>query len=159
MPLFNIPGWTVPAPPVSESTDRLSKKRKRPSDDTGRIQSAQVNLDKVVKYLRVDGQSNKAKETIVKKALDRKRQKKLQAVEEKKKTISLPIQLQPVERSSASTLTTSSRPAKKPKTEHSLADSPSAPPVEREHSDDAPVAGLTVLQKGMKQSLDGARFR
>ncbi|KAF7983945.1 hypothetical protein HWV62_18356 [Athelia sp. TMB] len=60
MPLFDVPGWSVPAAAPTSS----SNKRKRPSSSTnsnsdlgaglGRIKSAEMNLDKLMHKLRGD---------------------------------------------------------------------------------------------------------
>ena len=55
MPLFDVPGWSVPSAPVSQA----SKKRKRPMakdsaddiDEAERMHSAQKNIEKLMKTL------------------------------------------------------------------------------------------------------------
>jgi ribosomal RNA-processing protein 8 len=96
--------------------------------------------------------------------MDRKRQKKADALEEKKKSISLPKALTATDKGQQTSASASSsslvRPAKKPKRTHEEVEPP-LPSIPEDSAPPPPVstAGLTALQKGMKRSLDGARFR
>ncbi|KAJ7499050.1 methyltransferase-domain-containing protein [Mycena latifolia] len=145
MPLFDVPGWSVTSAPVTDS----------PVADRGSPEP--IDLQKLVKKHRID--------SLVKKTMDRKRQKKADALEEKKKTISLPKALMASEKGQQMTASSSSsslaRPAKRPKRAHEPAERP-LPPIPEDDSPPTPEpksTGLTALQKGMKRSLDGARFR
>lgn len=165
MALFDIPGWTVSAPPLAESSRHVSKKRKRPASDGDKLQSAEVNLEKLVKRLKgkgdaeTRGSKGKEKEKAGKKT-EMKREKKSKAqtvdTEVKKKTISRPMPLKAMDRTSIS----SERPAKRQKTKPVVTEASSRSslsPTKKVDGDS--TDGLTALQKGMKQSLDGARFR
>jgi hypothetical protein len=165
MALFDIPGWSVSAPPVAESSSHVSKKRKRPASEFNNLQSAEVNLEKLVKRLKGKGDAevrdSKGKSKAGEKAeLKRERERKSKTqtlhVEDKKKTISRPMPLKAVGRTSI----VSERPTKRQKTKPVVSEASSTPSVSpAKKVDDASTAGLTVLQKGMKHSLDGARFR
>src|ERR1700742_4865957 len=55
--LFEVPGWSVPTEP-SSSSSKKSRKRKRPRDNDGslgKLESAQVNLDKLMDTLERAG--------------------------------------------------------------------------------------------------------
>lgn len=166
MALFDIPGWSVSAPPVAESSQQVSKKRKRPASDSDKLQSAEVNLEKLVKRLKGKGTDTKSvgkgkgkekadKKKEVKQAKKSKAQRAADAESEaKKKTISRPMPLKAIDKDSI----TSERPAKRQRTKLAVAEASSTPsPVKK--VDGGSTDGLTALQKGMKQSLDGARFR
>ncbi|KAG5648681.1 hypothetical protein DXG03_000027 [Asterophora parasitica] len=176
MPLFDVPGWSVTAPPVTEASTSVSKKRKRPAGDSQRLHSAELNLEKLVNKLKgnfsseslgsfgkhADKKAKQAEFSAVARKADKKKEKKAKArqdaVEVKKKTISRPMPLQAAGKDSGASPT---RPAKKAKTKHTAeASSSQASLISAKKSlDGSPTGGLTALQKGMKQSLDGARFR
>ncbi|KAF8076251.1 ribosomal RNA-processing protein 8 [Lyophyllum atratum] len=163
MPLFDIPGWSVTSPPITESSSQ-SKKRKRPASDTHKLQSAEVNLEKLVKKLKggssVDdqgkhGEKKRGQMGLLggkQKAEKQKAKSKADAVKGQKK-ISRPRPLKATETDSALPL----RPAKRGKTEHTVESSSAVASTRK--SLDSSTSGLTALQQGMKQSLDGARFR
>ncbi|KAJ7507681.1 methyltransferase-domain-containing protein [Mycena galericulata] len=183
MPLFEVPGWSVATAPVSEPSIGTSRKRKRTEEPDS---SEPSDLQKFVQkhHLDADGDdastvsrgANRVKalgKSLVKKTMDRKRQKKADALEQKKKTISLPKALMASEQGHQVTPSSSSlslvRPTKRPKREHGPVDAP-LPAIPEDGSVTIPehsspsaevkaTAGLTALQKGMKRSLDGARFR
>lgn len=167
MPLFDVPGWTVPSPLVGDASPRVSKKRKRPASHSSKLQSAEVNLDKLVKSLAGNSYAERGRTSSSKQAkksgflggskTSNKKQLKKSSraaddLDEQKKTISRPKPLKPatIERDSLETL----QPAKRIKTKHK---DPMAGTVQR--SPKGSTTGLTALQLDMKQSLDGARFR
>lgn len=154
MSLFEVPGWSVSGEPVSESQSH-SKKRKRSSND-GNVKGhlPDLNIDKLVKRLKGhksdqgasstgNGKKDKAKNEHVKE----------QQREDKKKSISLPKPLKPATQEQPEPLTVS-RPRKKERKTRSSVES--APAMMQ-----SPAGGdtLTTMQKSMKQSLDGAKFR
>ncbi|KAJ7047500.1 methyltransferase-domain-containing protein [Mycena alexandri] len=181
MPLFDVPGWSVASSTVVEPVV-AGKKRKRPTEDNS---PEPVDLQKLVKKHRrgnseeddastVSRGASRVKEmgkSLVKKTMDRQRQKKANALEEKKKSISLPKALTPSEKgqqmikdkkqqmSASSSSASLARPAKRSKRTHEP-DKP-LPTIPEDILPAKPEAsvGLTALQKGMKRSLDGARFR
>ncbi|KAJ6539216.1 ribosomal RNA-processing protein 8 [Mycena capillaripes] len=185
MPLFEVPGWSVASAPVAEpAIVASSKKRKRPADDNDSLEP--IDLQKLVKkHRKLDSEGDDAStvsrgasrvkelgKSLVKKTMDRKRHKKANALEEKKKTISLPKALTPSEKgqqmlaekshrmSESSSSSSLVRPAKRPKRVHEPVDKP-LPTIPEDSLPAGPeaTAGLTALQQGMKRSLDGARFR
>jgi len=168
MPLFDVPGWSVTSAPVPEPSTQVSKKRKRPSgNDSNKIHSAELNLEKLVKRLKGnagthDNGRRKSRKSGVNAGnasgeVVRNRERKAKTVQEKKKIISHPKPFKAAEK--ASTLP-SPHTAKKVKTRHDvkLSSTFSVMPTRQPGEEDS-ASGLSVLQKGMKQSLDGARFR
>jgi len=163
MALFDVPGWAVPATPVAEQPNRLTKKRKRPSVDG--VHAAEINLEKLVKKLKdgTPGRDGEGRSTDTSnvpgtsKSKQRKSKKKEKAnrTEERKQTISLPKPLKPVDRTSIELPLTKRFELKHERKESS---SPYHSILGRK-SVEADGSGLTPLQQGMKQSLDGARFR
>lgn len=164
MPLFEIPGWAISSDPVVESRGNGSKKRKRPSSDTVKLRPVEVNLEKLVKKLKrsseiTEGSSpnsvqvEEAGLSVSHRRQAKRRGKKSETgdIKEGKKTISFPKLLKITAMDSDIIAVPQSKHSTgKP----SLADS-SLP----KNALDGSIAGLTPLQKGMKQSLDGARFR
>ncbi|KAJ7179862.1 methyltransferase-domain-containing protein [Mycena crocata] len=184
MPLFDVPGWSVTSAPVTAPvTVAGSKKRKRPAEDHDSPDP--IDLQKLVKKHRIGSDEDDVStaprgsrvkafgKSLVKKTGDRQRQKKVNALEEKKKTISLPKSLMPSEKGlqmiAASSSSSLPPPKKRPKRIHEPVDTPlptlPSKPLPTIPEDGPPsaeptvTAGLTALQKGMKRSLDGARFR
>ncbi|KAF9451628.1 hypothetical protein P691DRAFT_698849 [Macrolepiota fuliginosa MF-IS2] len=161
MSTFEVPGWSVGAAPVQEDESTVSKKRKRPSGDR---QSLEVNFDKIMEKLKstVGGDEKKDQK---KKSPKKEKQDKKKAKERPKSgvsdvgslNISRPKPLKP----RVSVDDDSSRPAKKPKRDSvsppTIASSLTLAPSTSTSTSSAPK--LTPLQQGMKQSLDGARFR
>jgi len=156
----------VTSPPITESSSQ-SKKRKRPASDTHKLQSAEVNLEKLVKKLKgsssVDdrGKHREKKRGQMgplggkQKAEKQKAKSKVDAVDGQKKIISRPMPLKATEKDSA----LSPRPGKRGKTKHTAESSSYLAVAPMRKSLDSSTSGLTALQQGMKQSLDGARFR
>ncbi|KAK0491098.1 methyltransferase-domain-containing protein [Armillaria novae-zelandiae] len=151
MPLFDVPGWSVNSDPVPEA-NLSSRKRKRTSEDSEKTLAAEANLGKLMSRFKGNLSSQRVKGP---KSVDKSskassiRKSKIDAHEEKKKAISLPRPLKPVDSRQSS-----DRPTKRVKTKHRVESSASADVVEEKKSN-----GLTSLQKEMKESLNGARFR
>lgn len=187
MALFDVPGWSVASAPVSEASTQVSKKRKRPasptSTDSSKFHSAEVNLEKLVQRLK----GNSSKDEDRSKTPERKsrggvagflgmgrsgkRDSKTiargRAQDELKKSISQPKALRPKAEVSSRN-SSPRRPAKKVKAKHGSSESvsmyapttiPVPAPVEKQEPVNDSSSGLTAMQKSMKQSLDGARFR
>lgn len=164
MALFEVPGWTMPSAPMTDIAQR-SGKRKRPSD-ASKVQSAEVNLEKLMKKLKKNGASTspQAKGKTTRKIPDpstaRSKEKgsrpkgdeSRKAVGGKvKQNISGPTEKYPVSTKDATgSLPSSKRKVKK----DAQAQSKNLP-----KKSSSQIAGLTTLQNNMKQSLDGARFR
>jgi ribosomal RNA-processing protein 8 len=163
MSMFEVPGWSVGTEPLQESTTTPSKKRKRPANIEHRV--LEVNFDKIMGKLKntVGGDEKTEKKKEQKKKSPKRNKREKQKSKEGPKSgasdvtslnISRPKPLKP----RISMDEESSRPAKKTKTRHdsvspttiaSTSTLPSTPSRPK----------LTTLQQGMKQSLDGARFR
>ncbi|KIK65394.1 hypothetical protein GYMLUDRAFT_219386 [Collybiopsis luxurians FD-317 M1] len=160
MPLFDVPGWSVPADPVLESG---SRKRKRPPSESSdsRVHSAEINLEKLVRKLTGKRDEDSTNNSDPKDSKSRRQRKKKKQEhhqptldnDDKKKSISLPMPL----------MTASERAAKKAKRSHDngsqLSETSLIKHLEPTNEDDRSSSGLTSMQKGMKQKLEGARFR
>lgn len=157
----------MPTAPVSTLPQSTSKKRKRPAarDVADKVQSAEVNLDKLMQKLEGvrdhgDKQPKKKKQ---------KHGKTPQGPDTKTYEDATPSKKKGKK---------SSSPGRSNGDIHSVKESSRPPPKKRQQkkpdvkkpslSDQQPrnlspaadgVSGLTSLQKGMKESLDGARFR
>lgn len=170
MPLFEIPGWSIASDPVVEPQEHGSKKRKRPSASTDKLESMEVNLEKLVKRWKGSSETNEGKNGDGKRVenvglpLPHKREAKRRGkksrtddIEEKKKYISLP---KPLKATSMDFDMIVVPPQAKPlkRSWSAVTSSPkTVSPAKNGNSSTTP--GLTTLQEGMKRSLDGARFR
>ncbi|TFK43389.1 methyltransferase-domain-containing protein [Crucibulum laeve] len=151
MPLFDVPGWSVPAAPVSNSQPHPSKKRKRPLADPTKVQNAEVNLEKVVKQLQASSTAEGAlgqKTTTTAPSSRRKKKTPTARATHAGKKVATASRSNATQSTEAPSVKPSPQKVKKAKTKHA------AP---QDGGDDA--SKLTALQKGMKQALDGARFR
>jgi ribosomal RNA-processing protein 8 len=151
MVLFDVPGWSVPGAPVAVPS---SKKRKRPQG-LDHIQSATVNVEKLMKRLameqthaRTKGDNGGASADT-----DQHPKKKRKRIKDHKAQPS---------HTPARGDGKQSTPKKKRKDRQkntgekvTSSSSPASPHPPSQPSGNA----LTTLQRGMKQSLDGARFR
>jgi ribosomal RNA-processing protein 8 len=149
MPLFQIPGWSIPDEPVSA----VSKKRKRDTSDTGSTVSLLSTAVTKIKGKANEGTSHKS---------DRKKAKR-DLKELRGKEISRPRPLISTEKALPPIPSSSSPPRapKKVKFQHEP-ESPVTSTVSLVHpSEGKPKTGskLTSLQHRMKEGLDGARFR
>ncbi|KAI9447791.1 methyltransferase-domain-containing protein [Lactarius indigo] len=157
MALFDVPGWSVPGAPLAVP----SKKRKRPSKQgLDQIQSAAVNVEKLMERLameRTHGPKTKTKREHgggVSADADQPPKKKHKRVKDHK-----------VLQSHTSTRGDGeqSTPKKKRKDREKKTGGDkvtSSPSLASSHPPPQPSGNaLTSLQRGMKQSLDGARFR
>jgi ribosomal RNA-processing protein 8 len=169
MALFNVPGWSVPSAAPSQS----SQKRKRPAHDGDKIPSA--NLEKLMNKLKsdksADGDSPRAPKRRRRSGSDagekgdessrsqsgkgiaewgsRRREKKpsTSMISGPKKMKGTKNNVKPVEQTASIPALTS---MKLPAGQTNFTFKAKSPPAS---------AGLTSLQKDMKHSLDGARFR
>jgi ribosomal RNA-processing protein 8 len=132
MSLFEVPGWSIP---TTLATSRVSRKRKRSGSD--------LHSTRVIK---------RPGPSVTKAGQLGKRKKGDGNVVVKRNTTTT----KPAKKSEGRESSPKSRKSKPGK---STNDKP--PPVSKEKSDNgtSTSTGLTALQKGMKQSLDGARFR
>lgn len=152
MSLFEVPGWSVSGEPVSESQSH-SKKRKRSSND-GNFKGhlPDLNIDKLVKRLKGHKSDHGASSTGNGKK-DKDKNEQEQQREDKKKSISLPKPLKPATQEQPEPSTVSRLRKKDRKTRSSVESAPAM--MQSSAGGDA----LTTMQKNMKQSLDGAKFR
>ncbi|KAG6378874.1 methyltransferase-domain-containing protein [Boletus reticuloceps] len=167
--LFDVPGWSVPSAPVS--TQRHSKKRKRAasSEEQELLHSAQANLDKLIHSLggsttlnddAGDGPSNKKKKKKPNKPTpqpshhdQRGKVRNGPHSQGKPHKQAVPPATDPSTASTKAALP--GKKAKKKNTKHVV-----QPTVTPEKSTAAQDTGsLTPLQRNLKKSLDGARFR
>lgn len=181
MALFEVPGWDTPKDGPSSSP---SKKRKRPPSGNvdSKLQSAEINLEKLMKKLDGKPGHEQTQKSKLRKSdagwgnsTDEQRKVKKSKVkvldDRRPSSTSSRASTKPGhERTSTKVNTTSTVPSmnkdknRKRKAKHSSSDQSSkqvqAPPKHAESSQaDASTAQLTSLQENMKKSLDGARFR
>ncbi|KAF9815553.1 hypothetical protein IEO21_04553 [Rhodonia placenta] len=157
MALFDVPGWGVPGAPVAEAQN--SRKRKRPSAPNGdKVATATVNLEKLMRKLDPVGDTSRpvsTKNQRSKKAKarrtspERPRKKEPPQKRTREETSSSPHD--PPSRKKTKKNANAKGESQGPAASMSAKPSKGAPPKSKE--------GLTVLQAGMKNSLEGARFR
>lgn len=152
MALFDVPGWTVPTEPTPAQAG--SKKRKRRQHSPDDIQSAQANLDKLVRMLGhgpLDSDSRPSKK-------NKSRAKVSQGIP-KSRNVEVPTpEVFTAKGVAAGSKTKTNRQHKGSKNSKSSSTEKPEPSSKRP----LPVqekSGLTPLQKHMKQNLGGAHFR
>ncbi|KAL4075992.1 methyltransferase-domain-containing protein [Scleroderma yunnanense] len=159
MALFQVPGWSVPSAPVP--VHATSKKRKRrASQSPDDLQSAQANLEKLVKIL--GDNSSKGDSRRSKKKSSGKAESQQNDVDGGRSQARKGDPPTPKAPSSKDTSGASKKRNKKQK-----ASKNSSSATASGLSGSTPKAsgfahgnsGLTSMQKNMKESLDGARFR
>ncbi|KAG6903381.1 hypothetical protein C0995_013134 [Termitomyces sp. Mi166 len=160
MPLFDVPGWTVDAPPIAEAV-KTSKKRKRSAVEPHNLKAAEANFEKLIKQLERSSTDNSS-------TTPKKKEKKEK--KEKKKRVDTVVnsekvqkqQVKKVKKDTAEKQTPAQPPLKT--LDQSHPSSPRSKKTKERHARESSysqsaITGLTPLQKGMKESLDGARFR
>ncbi|KAF8165198.1 methyltransferase-domain-containing protein [Crassisporium funariophilum] len=166
MSLIDVPGWSVKTTPVREDiSHNMSKKRKRPTGDH-RLESAEVNLVKLVaklKDVKPDQETGRKATNLVDGKAQQKKRRKRSQVSEANVDAKQPDSKVTRSNHSTESLDNQKKPDSSPKskknakTKLAIGDAPQNPNLA---SDKQPQAsGLTALQKSMKQSLHGARFR
>jgi len=141
MVLFDVPGWSLPSAPSLHET---SKKRKRPTSTSSQLLSTEINLEKIVQRLKNTTRPTPSKSS----AKDRMSKSRNNSKSVNKKIISRPKPLAiPAEKGE--------RPAKKQKIKRDAGDVPKPGSMLSGDHDN----NLTPLQKDLKRSLGGARFR
>ena len=172
MPPFEVAGWAVRAAPIREATLQVSKKRKRPSSHN-QLESMEINVEKLLAQM----ESSRSEEPSIqnserKKRRKANRQKPVQsdADETKDRPTTPPRKAEKKKLLKLSGDALIQARKAKPKTQIDIKTN------ERQTVDSAPIlplkskptfeelqgdsnAKLTALQKSMKDSLDGARFR
>ena len=160
MALFEVPGWSVSSTLASASTSRVSKKRKRPGSNPESGRSTEVNLEKLVKKLHTQKSTDIANSRTTKNRHKNKGKKRIRdaalskaeddtferSADEATSTLKLATPHDTLNKKSTSPTVVS----KKKEANKIGKDGPSTPGV---------IEDLTAMQKVMKQSLDGARFR
>ena len=154
--LFDVPGWSVPTEPSSSSSSKKSRKRKRPHDNdesSGKLESAHVNLDKLMKTLE---RADPVKRPPRKKHKGKKSTGSPEGVVGDESAAASPPKAAPKKAELRDTM----KPPKKSKGPHTTPKEkggfrPQHPPKGADSVD----PNLTTLQNRMKKKLDGARFR
>jgi ribosomal RNA-processing protein 8 len=154
-PLFQVPGWSVGTEPVSSSSSKKSKKRKRPHGldaPSEKLESVQVNLEKLMDTLdRGDSVKGPPK---------KKHKGKQRMVPSEGAADNKPATAAPSSDSVKAKTGDARKPSKKPT--KSLPASKEKGKSESQYLtkvSESEDSNLTVLQNRMKKKLDGARFR
>jgi ribosomal RNA-processing protein 8 len=148
MALFDVPGWSVPAEPA-----QVAGKRKRPSGQV-KVPVPEVNLDQLVKKLKVSGSKADANGTC---SVDKGKTKRKRRVGHSKSGGDEESQ-----RAKDSTLLkpqVSGSATEDGRKRQRISSSSAPKAISTSPEDDESTKRLTAMQKGMKHSLDGARFR
>lgn len=164
MALFDVPGWSIPNEPVAVTS---TKKRKRASKkNLDKVQSAASNVERLMEQLaaspaaentRHEHELKEGKSGGVSADGDRPPEKKRRRVKRNKSQQSpTPAAVQEDE-----TNKESRKKGKKDKRKEKSGEKATVTlsPTEPRPPPESRSTSLTSLQHGMKQSLDGARFR
>lgn len=183
MSLFEVKGWDAPTQAGIVGSAARSKKRKRSASDAGRVQSAQVNVEKLMRKVekgvirsrneQKKGQRNQRRAEVTHsmetsgdyqtKSPGEEARVKVQTQKKKNRKGETTSKVM----NSSNTIKTSpSKRARKSSSgislsshlKHDMDDAPS-PDQRKAGRSTEPPSGLTSLQASMKGSLDGARFR
>lgn len=152
MALFDVPGWSVPGAPVA-----VPSKRRKPPQDLDQIQAATVNVEKLMKRLATERTHARTKgdDSELSAVADAHEppKKKRRHVKDKVQQSHTPARGDGEKFSPRKKRKDGQKKTRGDK----ITSSPlPAPP----HPTPQPSGNaLTTLQRGMKQSLDGARFR
>ena len=154
--LFEVPGWPVPTEPVPSSSAKKPKKRKRPHDNDGsseKLESAQVNLDKLMDTLE---RADPVKRPPRKKYKGKKPMGSLEEAADNKPTTAVPPKAFPEK----AKLKDVKKPSNRPKgMQTTPKEKGGSKPQNSPKVADSVNSNLTTLQNQMKKKLDGARFR
>jgi ribosomal RNA-processing protein 8 len=161
MALFNVPGWSIPDVPVAVT----SKKRKRSSkQNSDKVQSAATNMERLMEQLAASPAAENTRHELkegksggVSADRDRPPEKKRRHVKRNKSQQSpTPAAVREDE-----TYRASRKDRKKDKRKERSGEKATVTlsPTETRPPPESRSTSLTSLQHGMKQSLDGARFR
>lgn len=175
MSFFSVPGWSVPATPIKEQSTQVSKKRKRPASESRNVESAAINIEKIMSKLTnsLPEETRKGKE-IATKLHDKpaaKKQKRKQSQtsadhHEKQKADVPASKTKPAPKKPKKAIH-DEQPASRPSAKQSKkakakgpVDSSTSEPITTPTKQKVPSdTGLTTLQKTMRDKLGGARFR
>jgi ribosomal RNA-processing protein 8 len=162
MSLFEVDGWAVNSAPVREATQRLSKKRKRPFDHN-EIESTEVNVEKLMAKLtslpETSTSSVSGSRNVEEYHGPRKKKKHTLHVKKNKEEISCARGVMSLASVTSSKNCDRESSSKKTKHQRKRGLHPSKTTFEDSKQKIPSDTSLTPLQKGMKESLDGARFR
>lgn len=164
MALFEVPGWTIPSAPKPQSSTK-SKKRKLHSQDAQKVESAAVNIDKLIASL---GNSETSQAGPKKSKRKRKDKHEVESpgkpgesaagtsngLINKSKKLRTPG---PKEEEGKEERVSKKRRKVPEKAELADRTLKHAPPMPKNVGE--PPIHLTPMQAQMKQSLNGARFR
>jgi ribosomal RNA-processing protein 8 len=162
MTLFDVPGWSIPNEPVAVT----DKKRKRTSKQNfNKVQSAATNVERLMEQLAASSTAENTRHELkegksggVSADGDRPPEKKRRRVKRNKKSQQspTPAAIQEDETYKASR---KKRKTDKQKEKSGEKATVTPSPTETRPLPESRSTSLTSLQHGMKQSLDGARFR
>jgi ribosomal RNA-processing protein 8 len=159
MALFDVPGWSIPNEPVAVT----SKKRKRASKQNfDKVQSAVTNVETLMEQLAASPTAvntrHEGKSGDVSAAGDRPPKEKRRRVKRNKYSQQSPA---PAAVQDDETHKASRKKGKKEKRKEKSGEKATvtSSPTETHPPPESCNTSLTSLQHGMKQSLDGARFR
>lgn len=152
MALFDVPGWSVPGAPVA-----VPSKRRKPPQDLDQMQAATVNVEKLMKRLATEQThaQTKGDHSKLSAGADAHEppKKKRRHVKDKARQSQTPARGDGEQNTSRKKRKDGQKKTRGDK----VTSSPSPVPP---HPTPQPSGNaLTTLQRGMKQSLDGARFR
>ena len=160
MALFDVPGWTIPGEPVAVA----SKKRKRASkQNVDKVQSAATNVETLMEQLTASSRPaaentrHRGKSGDVSADGDRppKRRSRVKRLDNSQQSPTpAAVQDDEIHKSSRKKR---KKDKEKEKSGEKVIATPS--PTETRPPPESRNTSLTSLQHGMKQSLDGARFR
>ena len=160
MSLFEVDGWTIKTAPVREANQRLSKKR-RHHFDYNQTEFAEDNVEKLMEKLTglqetsTSSGSRRAEEY----QGPRKKKKHIHYVTKKKEEPSCARGSKSIEPVTSSEILDCDLSPKKTKHQHERGLHPPKRSSENPKQKTPCDTFLTPLQKGMKESLGGARFR
>ena len=171
MSLFEVPGWSVPSVPVASSSSHSKKRKRRDSEADSKVQSAAVNVEKLIAKLgqgsaeQPKKKSNKGKGKAVERALPE--QKGVAGKKKKPQPARGGEDVEDAPQPRAAAGSSKQQKNKKQKSDqsdkskqHETTAPPSAKqPAPQGKKSPSLAKGLTALQANMKHSLDGARFR
>jgi ribosomal RNA-processing protein 8 len=152
MVLFDVPGWSVPGAPVA-----VPSKKRKPPQGLDQIQAATVNVEKLMRRLATEQTHDRTKGDHNELSADadapQPPKKKRRRVKDKVQQSYTPARGD----GEQNTPRKKRKDGQKKTRDDKVTSSPSLAPS---HPTAQPSGNaLTNLQRGMKQSLDGARFR
>jgi ribosomal RNA-processing protein 8 len=152
MVLFDVPGWSVPGAPVA-----VPSKKRKPPQGLDQIQAATVNVEKLMKRLATEQTHARTKgdhsELSAGADASQPPKKKRRRVKDKVQQSLTPARGDGEQNTPRKKGKDGQKKTRGDKVTSSPSPAPSHPTAQPSGN------ALTSLQRGMKQSLDGARFR